>query len=120
MRNILDKTKYKPLPMGDGQTLALRLQASQFYSTYSFSFSEPWLGGSQPVQFSTSLQHTIQYRYDFFTGLADKTQSFQISGITLGLAKRLQVPDDFFQLSQAISFQYYNLQKVLKNLNFIR
>ncbi|MDA9628456.1 outer membrane protein assembly factor BamA, partial [Flavobacteriaceae bacterium] len=67
MRNILDKTKYKPLPMGDGQTLALRLQASQFYSTYSFSFSEPWLGGSQPVQFSTSLQHTIQYRYDFFT-----------------------------------------------------
>jgi outer membrane protein insertion porin family len=89
MRNILDKTKYKPLPMGDGQTLALRLQASQFYSTYSFSFSEPWLGGSQPVQFSTSLQHTIQYRYDFFTGLADKTQSFQISGITLGLAKRL-------------------------------
>jgi outer membrane protein insertion porin family len=116
MRNILDKTKYKPLPMGDGQTLALRLQASQFYSTYSFSFSEPWLGGSQPVQFSTSLQHTIQYRYDFFTGLADKTQSFQISGITLGLAKRLQVPDDFFQLSQAISFQYYNLQNYYTGL----
>ncbi len=116
MRNILDKTKYKPLPMGDGQTLALRLQASQFYSTYSFSFSEPWLGGSQPVQFSTSLQHTIQYRYDFFTGLADKTQSFQISGVTLGLAKRLQVPDDFFQLSQAISFQYYNLQNYYTGL----
>ena len=116
MRNILDKTKYKPLPMGDGQTLALRLQASQFYSTYSFSFSEPWLGGSQPVQFSTSLQHTIQYRYDFFTGLADKTQSFQISGITLGLAKRLQVPDDFFQLSQAVSFQYYNLQNYYTGL----
>tara|TARA_A100001011_G_scaffold399937_1_gene511200 strand:- start:32649 stop:35213 length:2565 start_codon:yes stop_codon:yes gene_type:complete len=116
MRNILDKTKYKPLPMGDGQTLALRLQASQFYSTYSFSFSEPWLGGRQPVQFSTSLQHTIQYRYDFFTGLADKTQSFQISGITLGLAKRLQVPDDFFQLSQAVSFQYYNLENYYTGL----
>ena len=110
MRNILDKTKYKPLPMGDGQTLALRLQASQFYNTYSFSFSEPWLGGQQPVQFSTSLQHTIQYRYDFFTGLADKSQSFQISGATIGLAKRLRIPDDFFQLSQAVSFQYYNLK----------
>jgi outer membrane protein insertion porin family len=109
MRNIFDRTKYRPLPMGDGQTLALRLQASQFYNTYSFSFSEPWLGGQQPVQFSTSLQHTIQYRYDFFTGLADKNQSFQISGATLGLAKRLRVPDDFFQLSQAVSYQYYNL-----------
>ena len=109
MRNIFDRTKYRPLPMGDGQTLALRLQASQFYNTYSFSFSEPWLGGQQPVQFSTSLQHTIQYRYDFFSGLADKNQSFQISGATLGLAKRLRVPDDFFQLSQAVSYQYYNL-----------
>lgn len=116
MRNIFDKTKYKPLPMGDGQTLALRLQASQFYNTYSFSFSEPWLGGQQPVQFSTSLQHTIQYRYDFFTGLADRSQSFQISGITLGLAKRLQVPDDFFQLSQAVSYQYYNLQNYFTGL----
>ena len=116
MRNIFDKTKYKPLPMGDGQTLALRLQASQFYSTYSFSFSEPWLGGEQPVQFSTSLQHTIQYRYDFFTGLADRNQSFQISGITLGLAKRLRIPDDFFQLSQSISYQYYNLNNYYTGL----
>jgi len=116
MRNILDKTKYKPLPMGDGQTLALRLQASQFYNTYSFSFSEPWLGGQQPVQFSTSLQHTIQYRFDFFTGLADKSQSFQISGITLGLAKRLRIPDDFFQLSQAIAYQYYNLNNYFTGL----
>ena len=116
MRNILDKTKYKPLPMGDGQTLALRLQASQFYNTYSFSFSEPWLGGQQPVQFSTSLQHTIQYIYDFFTGLADKSQSFQISGATIGLAKRLRIPDDFFQLSQAISFQYYNLKNYYTGL----
>jgi len=116
MRNIFDGKSYKPLPMGDGQTLALRLQASQFYSTYSFNFSEPWLGGEQPVQLSTSLQHTIQYRYDFFTGLADKTQSFQISGLTLGLAKRLRIPDDFFQLSQALSYQYYNLQNYYTGL----
>ena len=116
MRNIFDKKAYKPLPMGDGQNLALRLQASQFYSTYSFSFAEPWLGGQQPVQFSTSLQHTIQYRFDYFTGLADKSQSFQISGITLGLAKRLRVPDDFFQLSQSISFQYYNLNNYFTGL----
>jgi outer membrane protein insertion porin family len=116
MRNIFDGKSYRPLPMGDGQTLALRLQASQFYNTYSFNFSEPWLGGEQPVQFSTSLQHTIQYRYDFFTGLADRSQSFQISGLTVGLAKRLQVPDDFFQLSQALSYQYYNLNNYYTGL----
>ena len=116
MRNIFDGKSYKPLPMGDGQTLALRLQASQFYNTYSFNFAEPWLGGEQPVQFSTSLQHTIQYRYDFFTGLADRNQYFQISGVTVGLAKRLQVPDDFFQLSQSLSYQYYNLNNYYTGL----
>ncbi|MAU58032.1 MAG: outer membrane protein assembly factor BamA [Flavobacteriaceae bacterium] len=116
MRNILNKKSYKPLPMGDGQNLSLRLQASQFYSTYSFSFIEPWLGGRQPVQFSTNLSHTIQYRYDYFTGTADKSQSFQISGLSIGLAKRLRIPDDYFQLSQALSFQYYNLNNYFTGL----
>ena len=116
MKNIFNLDTYKPLPMGDGQSLSLRLQASQFYSTYSFSFAEPWLGGRQPVQFSTSLSHTVQYRYDFFTGRADKSQYFQISGLTLGLAKRLKVPDDFFTLSQAISYQYFDLNNYYTGL----
>ena len=116
MRNIFDKASYRPVPSGDGQSLSLRLQASQFYNTYSFSFSEPWLGGKQPVQFSTSLSRTNQFRYDFFTQRADKSQSFQISSITFGLAKRLRVPDDFFTLSQAVSYQYYNLQNYFTGL----
>ena len=116
MRNLFNKQAYRPLPMGDGQSLALRLQASQFYSTYSFSFSEPWLGGRQPVQFSTSLSHTNQFRYDFFTRQADKSQSFEISGISVGLARRLKVPDDFFTLSQSIAYQYYNLNNYFTGL----
>jgi outer membrane protein insertion porin family len=102
--------------MGDGQSLSLRLQASRFYETYSFSFTEPWLGGKQPVQFSTSLSSTIQYRYNYTTGKADKSQYFRISGINLGLAKRLQVPDDYFTLSQSIGFQYYDLKNYFTGL----
>ena len=116
LKNIFNFDTYKPLPMGDGQNLSLRLQASQFFSTYSFSFAEPWLGGREPVQFSTSLSHTVQYRYDFLTGRADESQYFQISGLTLGLAKRLKVPDDFFTLSQAISYQYYDLNNYYTGL----
>ncbi|MGB2153406.1 MAG: BamA/OMP85 family outer membrane protein, partial [Flavobacteriaceae bacterium] len=116
MKNIFDKSSYRPVPSGDGQSLSLRLQASQFYNTYSFSFSEPWLGGRQPVQFSTSISRTNQYRYDFFTQRADRSQSFEISSLTLGIAKRLRVPDDYFTLSQAISFQYYNLKNYFTGL----
>ncbi|MGB2435410.1 MAG: BamA/OMP85 family outer membrane protein, partial [Flavobacteriaceae bacterium] len=116
LKNIFNFDTYKPLPMGDGQNLSLRLQASQFYNTYSFSFAEPWMGGREPVQFSTSLSHTVQYRYDYLTGRADESQYFQISGLTLGLAKRLKRPDDFFTLSQAIAYQYYDLNNYYTGL----
>jgi outer membrane protein insertion porin family len=109
IKDIFKKDAYKPIPMGDGQRLALRLQASRFFQTYSFSFSEPWLGGKRPVQFSTSLSQTKQFLFDQRTGNADKSRSFNITGITFGLAKRLSVPDDFFVLSQAVSYQRYDL-----------
>jgi len=105
-KNIKNKKAWKPLPMGDGQTLSIRLQTSSFYSTKSFSFIEPWFGGREPVQFSLSLSSTKQYRYDYFTRKADKSQSFEIAGFNLGIAKRLKFPDDYFILSQSISYQY--------------
>src|SRR5690606_33388049 len=110
IKDILKKDAYKPIPMGDGQKLALRLQASRFFQTYSFSFSEPWLGGKKPVQFSTSISHTKQFLYNYITLDADKDRRFNITGISVGLAKRLQIPDDYFTLSQAVSFQHYDLK----------
>lgn len=109
LAGLFDKDAYRPLPMGDGQTLSLRAQASTYYQTYSLSFSEPWFGGRKPIQLSTSFQHTLQNDYDYTTGEADKDKKLSISGVTLGLAKRLTVPDDFFTLSHAISFQHYDL-----------
>ena len=110
IKDIFKKDAYKPVPMGDGQTLALRLQASRFFQTYSFSFSEPWLGGKRPVQLSTSISHTRQFLFDPVTRGADKDKRFNITGVSVGLAKRLKVPDDYFTLSQSVSFQHYNLK----------
>ena len=116
VKNIRNRKAWQPFPSGDGQTLAIRLQTSSFYNTTSFSFVEPWFGGREPVQFSASLSSTTQYRYDYFTRRADKSQSFQIKGFNLGIAKRLRVPDDYFVLSQSISYQYYNLKNYYTGL----
>ncbi len=110
LRGIFDKEYWKPIPMGDGQTLSLRAQASSFYQTYSISFSEPWLGGQKPVQLTTSFSHSIQYQYNFRTRDANRSQSFLITGGSIGLAKRLTVPDDYFTLSTALSFKHYDLR----------
>jgi outer membrane protein insertion porin family len=109
MRNLFKKEAYRPLPMGDGQKVSLRLQGSTYFQTYSMSFSEPWFGGKKPVQFSTSLSYSKQFLNNFNTGTVDKNKSFNILSASIGVAKRLTVPDDSFVLSNAISYQYYDL-----------
>ncbi len=108
-RNMFKKEAYKPLPMGDGQKVALRLQASSFFQTYSLSFSEPWLGGKKPIQFSSSLSHSKQFLYSGRSTNVDKDKSFNITSLSVGIAKRLTIPDDFFVFSSSVSFQYYDL-----------
>ena len=113
IQNIFNKEAYKPVPMGDGQTFALRLQASRTFRVYSLSFAEPWLGGKKPVRFSTSLSRTQQFLASFDNNgrvQVNKDQQFSITGISFGLAKRVQWPDDFFTLSHSLSYQLYNFK----------
>ncbi len=114
VRNLFNKEAYRPLPMGDGQKVSLRAQAATFFQTYSLSFSEPWFGGKKPVSFSASLSHSKQF---LFTGgtQVDRDKSFNITTLSIGVAKRLTVPDDFFVLSNAVSFQYYDLNNYFDN-----
>jgi len=109
IKNLFNKEAYKPVPMGDGQSIAIRAQASQAFRVYSLSFVEPWLGGKKPVQLSFSLSQTRQFLFNPFTRRADRDRSFSISGVSLGIAKRLQIPDRYFTFSSAVSFQQYNL-----------
>ena len=113
IQNLFNGEAYKPVPMGDGQTFALRLQASRTFRVYSLNFSEPWLGGKKPVRFNLSLSRTQQFLASFGNNgrvEVDKNQQFSITGISLGLAKRVQWPDDFFTISHSLSYQLYDFK----------
>ncbi|AZQ59035.1 outer membrane protein assembly factor BamA [Maribacter sp. MJ134] len=113
IQNLFKGEAYKPVPMGDGQTFALRLQASRTFRVYSLNFSEPWLGGKKPVRFNLSLSRTQQFAASFGgrDGIqVDKNQQFSITGVTAGLAKRVQWPDDFFTISHSLSYQLYDFR----------
>jgi outer membrane protein insertion porin family len=110
IKNIFNKAAYKPLPTGDGQKLALRLQTSRTFSTYSFSFTEPWYGGKKPKSLSFSVYQSNQFQINPQTYDVDKDRKLGITGASIGLGQRLKWPDDFFQLSQTISYQSFQLK----------
>lgn len=113
IQNLFKGEAYQPVPMGDGQTFAVRLQASRTFRVYSLNFSEPWLGGKKPVQFNMNFSRTQQFAASFGgrQGIeVDRNSQFSITGLTLGLAKRVQWPDDFFTISHAMSYQLYDFR----------
>ena len=110
LRKAATLRNWTPVPAGDGQRLALNVQANGLqYQAYSFSFTEPWLGGRKPNSLSVSLTKTI-YRvgtnFDASTGSYLKT-----NGASVSLGRRLRWPDDYFTLSNALSVTQYKLNK---------
>ena len=108
LKNFFHKDSWKPIPSGDGQKLSLRFQTyGKDYMSYSVSFTEPWLGGKKPNALTVSYYHSI---YSNGRSKSDSLRSaFIINGITVGIGKRLEWPDDFFTLYQGINIQLYDL-----------
>lgn len=109
-RNMFKGSAWTPLPSGDGQRLSLRAQSNGlYYQSYNASFTEPWLGGKKPNSLSVSLYRTVNTNGVVKT---DPTrQTFMITGASVGLGKRLKVPDDYFSLYQEVNFQHYTVNK---------
>ncbi len=117
LRNLFKKDAWAPLPSGDGQRLSLRAQSNgSYYQGYNFSFTEPWFGGKKPYSLSVSLSHSVQTngytKYEKVNGvktLNPLRQSLLISGVSVGIGKQLQWPDEYFQIYHQLSYQYYQL-----------
>jgi outer membrane protein insertion porin family len=106
-RKFFDWSAWRPIPSGDGQRLSLNIQANgKYYQSYSLSFTEPWLGGHHPNSLTASLFKTV-YRRN--TGNIESEQRLNVDGASLGLSRRLRWPDDFFQMSNSLSYSRYNL-----------
>ncbi|MGN0019746.1 MAG: outer membrane protein assembly factor BamA [Sphingobacterium hotanense] len=114
--NFFKKEAWKPLPRGDGQKLSIRGQTSgKRYQSYSFSFSEPWLGGKKPIYsgLSAYISNSQSQYYNPQTGRYEGYENnpkIQMHGVTATLGKRLQWPDNYFQINSSLSYQRYKLE----------
>src|SRR3569833_2194597 len=112
LRNMFNLKEYKPLPKGDGQKLSIRGQTSgKTYQNYSFTFTEPWLGGKKPIFFSFSAYTQLSSTGQYFAPTSRNYNKLRINGLGVTLGKRLNWPDNYFELNYSLNFDHYSLDQ---------
>lgn len=105
LRNIMNKEAWNPLPQGDGQRFSIRAQTNgDFFQSYNFSFTEPWLGGKRPNSFTVGGVLT-KFNQEYFGG-----GKLAIGRAFVGLGSRLKWPDDNFISNTTLSLEYLDLE----------
>lgn len=108
VKNIPHFDKWRPLPVGDGQKLSVRMQANgRRFQSYTLSFNEPWLGGRRPNNFGVNFSHSVQRNQNWRT--EETFGKLSVTGATLSLGRRVRWPDDYFTMSNSLSYQKYNI-----------
>lgn len=110
IKNIFHLKDYKPLPKGDGEKLSIRGQSSgKSYQNYSLTFSEPWLGGKKPIYFAVSAYTQLSSTEGLVASTSSSYNKLRINGLGVTLGKRLNWPDNYFQLNYSLNVDHYNL-----------
>ena len=109
IRNFFKKGAWRPYPMGQNQRLSLSAQTNgTYYKAFAFSFTDPWLGGRKPNSFTLSAHFSEQNNAYYVWQTS--TQYFRTYGVALGLGKRLEWPDPYFQLYAEARYERYTLK----------
>jgi outer membrane protein insertion porin family len=110
LRNLFNGKAYRPLPKGDGQKLSLRGQSNgENYQNYSFTFSEPWLGGKKPIYFALTAYTQLSSNASVYASDDPNYYHLKINGAGITLGQRLKWPDDAFQLNYSFNVDHYSL-----------
>ena len=115
---MFEKGAWRPVPLGDAQTLSFRFQTNgAYYTSLNASFTEPWLFGKKPTSLNLGVYYTRQTSayasistldpaaYNFFSS----NRSMEIFGFSASLGSRLKWPDNYFVMYHGINWQTYKL-----------
>ncbi len=114
LRNVPKIKEWRPLPVGDGQRLSLKITANgRSFQNYGISFTEPWLGGRRPQSLTISANKSIsRYAGSGASSFTDFNSSLKVDNISVGFGRVLKWPDDFFTLMNTVSYTVYTVENV--------
>ncbi|MBR4808799.1 MAG: BamA/TamA family outer membrane protein [Bacteroidales bacterium] len=112
---MFDKNAWRPVPLGDAQTLSFRFQTNgTYYTALTANFVEPWLFGKKPTSLNLSGYYTRATNSNLYLGILSNDQQMEVFGFSSSLGSRLKWPDNYFVLYNGLSWQTYRL----KNWNY--
>ena len=112
-RNIFDKTKWTPYPMGQNQKFSISGQTNgTYYKAIAASFTDPWVGGRKPNSLTVSVHWSEQNNAYYIW--QKSTMHFRTTGVAVGLGKRMKWPDPNFTIYAEAQYRHYGL----KNWNY--
>ena len=107
---FLDKSAWRPVPLGDAQNLAFRFQTNgTYYTALTANFTEPWLTGKKPTSLNLSAYYTRQTNSYLALNILSHDRQMEVFGFSASLGKRLKWPDNYFVLYNGLSWQSYRL-----------
>lgn len=111
LRNFFNFKNWRPLPAGDGQTLAINVQSSGVQSQiFNVSFTEPWLGGKSPTSLTVSGTHS---RFSSLLANGVDRSLFIRNNFSVEVGRRLKWPDDYFVAFLGLTLE----NNILENSN---
>ena len=107
---MFEKHAWRPVPLGDAQTLSFRFQTNgTYYTSLSASFTEPWLTGKKPMSLNLGLYYTRQTNSYIALNILNSDRMMEVYGFSASLGNRLKWPDNYFILYHGLSWQTYKL-----------
>ncbi len=94
------------------------LQISAYYSRqtginssyYSSNYYNPYMYGGYGYGYGYNSSYYNDYYQNSYENAYDPNKFLQLAGITVGLGKRLNWPDDYFTLTTELSYNWYYLK----------
>ena len=120
-RRMFEKGAWRPVPLGDAQSLSFRFQTNgKYYTNLSASFSEPWLFGKKPTSLNISGYYSRMTDSYLYIGILSTDKMFEVYGFNAGLGTRLKWPDNYFVLYNNLSWQTYKLTNWTNSFSIVK
>ena len=109
IKNVFKPGAWRPYPSGQNQRLSLSAQTNgTYYKAFSFSFTDPWVGGCKPNSLTLSA-HWSEQNNAYYVWQTS-TMHFRTFGLAVGLGKRMNWPDPYFTFYGEASYERYDLK----------